>query len=161
MGSWGKSWARRYKKTKNPTATSKELRAKAGHREQKQGTICASSTHHHQRGGRSPKPPLWPDPWTHRTLTPYKEAAGGAQRPQRESKQGKLLFLGPHLQHMEAPMSRIGATAAGLRHSHSNLESEPFCDLHHSSRQHQMPNPLSKARDPTWVCLDTCRICYH
>ena len=35
-----------------------------------------------------------------------------------------LVFLGPHLQHMEA-RGRIGAVAAGLRHSHSNTGSEP------------------------------------
>ena len=29
---------------------------------------------------------------------------------------------------------QIEATAAGLHHSHSNVGSEPFCDLHHSSR---------------------------
>ena len=38
-----------------------------------------------------------------------------------------FLFLGPHLWHVEVP--RLGveseATAASLRHSHSNIESEP------------------------------------
>ena len=29
----------------------------------------------------------------------------------------------------------IGATAAGLHHSHSNAGSEPVCKLHHSSWQ--------------------------
>ena len=29
------------------------------------------------------------------------------------------------------------------------------CDLHHSSWQHQIPNPLSKARDRTCVLMDT------
>ena len=43
----------------------------------------------------------------------------------------------------------IGATAAGLRHSHSNSGSSHTCDLHHSSRQHQILNPLSEARDRT------------
>ena len=37
MGSWGKLWTTRYKKTKNPAATSEEPGAKAGCREQKQG----------------------------------------------------------------------------------------------------------------------------
>ena len=33
-------------------------------------------------------------------------------------------FLGPHLQRMEVPRLQIGATAAGLHHSHSNVGSE-------------------------------------
>ena len=40
---------------------------------------------------------------------------------------------------------RIGATATGLHHSTPDLSC--VCDLHHSSRQHQILNPLSEARD--------------
>ena len=36
--------------------------------------------------------------------------------------------------------ARIGAAAASLHHSHSNAGS--VCDLHHSSQQHQILNPL-------------------
>ena len=32
------------------------------------------------------------------------------------------------------------------------------CDLHHSSRQHQILNPLSEARDQTYVLMDTSQI---
>ena len=39
----------------------------------------------------------------------------------------------------------IGAVAAGLHHSHSNAGS--VCDLHHSSRQQRILNPLSEARN--------------
>ena len=39
----------------------------------------------------------------------------------------------------------IGAVAAGLRHSHAR--SEPHFDLHHSSWQHWILNPVSEARD--------------
>ena len=42
---------------------------------------------------------------------------------------------------------RIGAVAAGLYHSHSNADLSHVCDLHHSSRQRQIINPLSKGRD--------------
>ena len=41
---------------------------------------------------------------------------------------------------------RIGATAAGL---------------HHSSRQHQIPNPLSVARDGTRNLMVSSRICFR
>ena len=42
----------------------------------------------------------------------------------------------------------LGAAAASLHHSHSNAGSELHLhDLRHSSRQCQVPNPLSEARD--------------
>ena len=43
------------------------------------------------------------------------------------------------------------AAAAGLHHSHSN-------NLHHSSWQHLILNPLSEARDQTCILKDTSRI---
>ena len=36
-----------------------------------------------------------------------------------------------------------------------------ICDLHHSSRQHRICNPLSKARDRTDVLMDVNQICFH
>ena len=53
MHSWGKLCTTRYKKTKNPTATSEEQGAKTGCQEQKQGTAHAPCTQHHQRGGQN------------------------------------------------------------------------------------------------------------
>ena len=43
----------------------------------------------------------------------------------------------------------VGAVAASLCHSHSNIRSEPVCDLHHSSGQRRILNLLSEARDRT------------
>ena len=54
----------------------------------------------------------------------------------------------------------FGAAAATLCLSHSNLGSEPICDLHHSSWQCGILNPLSKARDQTCILMDTSWICY-
>ena len=34
------------------------------------------------------------------------------------------------------------------------------CDLHHSSWQHQILNPLSEARDKTCILMDTGQVCY-
>ena len=34
-------------------------------------------------------------------------------------------------------------------------------DLHHSSQQHQILDPLSKARDQIWILTDTSQVCYH
>ena len=35
-----------------------------------------------------------------------------------------------------------------------------ICDLHHSSQQHWIFNPLSEARDRTLVLMDTRRVRY-
>ena len=35
------------------------------------------------------------------------------------------------------------------------------CNLHHSSRQHQILNPLIEARDLGCILMDTSQICYH
>ena len=43
----------------------------------------------------------------------------------------------------------IGAAAAGLHQSHNNLGSSRVCNLYQSSRQCQILNPPSKARDQT------------
>ena len=43
----------------------------------------------------------------------------------------------------------IEAVASGLRQSHSSAGSELHLNLHHSSRQRQILNPLNKARDRT------------
>ena len=58
-----------------------------------------------------------------------------------------FVLLGPHTWHLEVPRlgtGRIGATAAGLCHSH-------VCNLHHSSQQHRI---LNQARAQTCVLLD-------
>ena len=53
---------------------------------------------------------------------------------------------------------QMWATAAGLCHTHSNAGSEPVCDLHHSSRQCRILNPLIEARDQTHVLMDASRV---
>ena len=56
--------------------------------------------------------------------------------------------------------SPIGAVAEGLHHSHSNSSYEPCLHLHHSSRQHWIPDPLSKARIRTHILMDISWICF-
>ena len=51
----------------------------------------------------------------------------------------------------------IGAVAAGLHQSHSNPDPSHVCNLHHSSQQGRILNPLREARDPTCVIRDTTR----
>ena len=42
------------------------------------------------------------------------------------------------------PRDLIRAVAASQCHNHSNAGSEPLCDLHHSSQQHRILNPLRR-----------------
>uniref|UniRef100_A0A8D2ABT1 ABC-type glutathione-S-conjugate transporter n=1 Tax=Sus scrofa TaxID=9823 RepID=A0A8D2ABT1_PIG len=50
---------------------------------------------------------------------------------------------------LDRARGHIGAVATSLCHSHNNTRSSHVCDLHHSSRQHRILNPLSEARDRT------------
>ena len=54
----------------------------------------------------------------------------------------------------------IGATAACLHHGHGNSGSKCICDLHHRSRQCQIPDPWGKARDQTCILIDTSQTRY-
>ena len=53
---------------------------------------------------------------------------------------------------------RIRAAAASLHHSHSNVRSDCFCNLHHSSRQCWILNLLSEDRDQTCILLDASSV---
>ena len=57
------------------------------------------------------------------------------------------------------PRGRIRAVAAGLHHSHINARSKPGPNLHHSSRQHRILNPLIEARDQTHILMDISWLC--
>ena len=58
-------------------------------------------------------------------------------------------FLGLHLGHMEVPRLRVKSELQLLAYSRATAMPDPsqFCNLYHSSEQHQILNPLSKARD--------------
>ena len=62
-----------------------------------------------------------------------------------------LSFLGPHLKHMEVP--RLGVELElqlpAYTTASAMLDLSPLCDLHHTSGQRQILNPLSKASDRT------------
>ena len=71
-------------------------------------------------------------------------------------------FLGPHLQHMEVP--RLGVQSELPLPAYTTATATP--DLSHiyhlprSSRQRQIPNPLSEARDRTCNLMVLSRICF-
>ena len=63
---------------------------------------------------------------------------------------------------MEVPRlgGQIRAAAASLHHSHSHshVGSELYLNLHHSSWQRQILNPLSEARAQPWAMKETLSI---
>ena len=74
-----------------------------------------------------------------------------------------FFFLGPHPRHMEVPrlgvelevqLPAIATVTATWEPSHVN-------DLHHSSLQHWIPDPLSEARDQTFNLMSTSQIHFH
>ena len=69
-------------------------------------------------------------------------------------------FLGPHLRHMEIP--GLGVQSERLLPTYTTATAAPdlshICELHYSSWQRQILNPLSEARDltcnlmvPSWI----------
>ena len=66
-----------------------------------------------------------------------------------------FFFLGPHGQHMEVP--KLAGKPELQLPAYITATATPgpscVCDLHHSSRQHQILNPQSKARDQTHVLM--------
>ena len=69
-------------------------------------------------------------------------------------------FLGPHPQHMEVPRLRVESeltyTTATAMPDLSHV-----CELHHSSWQCWILNPLSEARDRTYILMDPGRIWFY
>ena len=55
---------------------------------------------------------------------------------------------------------RIRAVATRLHQSHSNADPSCVCNLHHSSQQCWILNPMNKARDQTFTFMDTSRVWY-
>ena len=52
----------------------------------------------------------------------------------------------------------IGAVASGLHQGHSNKDPSHVCNLHRSSWQHQILNPLIESRDRTSVLIDASQV---
>ena len=71
-----------------------------------------------------------------------------------------MVFLGPHLQHLKVP--RLGVELKLQLPAYTTATAMPdpnhVCDLHHSSLQCQILNPLSEVRDRTFVFMDASQI---
>ena len=72
-------------------------------------------------------------------------------------------FFCLHLQHMEFPRLGVESELQLLAYAIATATPDPscVCDLHHSSWQHWILNLLSKARDQTWILMDTTWVCYR
>ena len=74
-----------------------------------------------------------------------------------------FVFLGLHLWNMEVPRVGVESELQLPAYATATAMWDPnrVCDLHHSSRQHWIFNPLSRGRDCPWVLLDTSRVRHH
>ena len=82
----------------------------------------------------------------------------------RKQEQSMFLFLflffllGLHMQHTEVP--RVGVKLELLQPHQWCQDPSRVCNLHHSSWQYWILNPLSRARDRTRILVDTSWFCY-
>ena len=72
-------------------------------------------------------------------------------------------FLGLHSQHMKVPRLGVESELQLPTYSTVTATQDPscICNLHHSSRQCQIPDPLSKAKDQNCGLMDTSQIRFH
>ena len=74
-----------------------------------------------------------------------------------------FVFLGPHLWHMAVPRLEISSELqlSAYARATATRDLSRVCDLHHSSQQHRIFDPLSEARDRTHVLMDPSQIVNH
>ena len=72
-------------------------------------------------------------------------------------------ILGPYPQHVEVPRLGVEAEPQLPACTTATAMTDPsrVCDLHHSSWQHRILNPLSQSRDRTRNLMDTSWVCYR
>ena len=73
-----------------------------------------------------------------------------------------FFFLGPHPWHVEVP--RLGVKSEVQLPSYATATATQdlsrICNLHHSSQQHQILNPLIEAGYWTHILMDASQVCY-
>ena len=74
-----------------------------------------------------------------------------------------LVFLGPHLWHREVPRLGVQLKLQPLAYTTATATQDPsrVCDLHHSSQQQQILNPLSETRGQTCILMVTSQNGFH
>ena len=73
-----------------------------------------------------------------------------------------FVFSGQHLRHVEVPRLGVESELQLPAYTTATATRDPslICDLHRSSQQHRILNPLSEARDRTHTLMDTSQVCY-
>ena len=73
-----------------------------------------------------------------------------------------FIFLGPDLLRMEVPGLGVKSELQLLAYATATAMQNPshICNLNHSSWQYHILNPLSRARDQTWVLMHASRVCF-
>ena len=68
-----------------------------------------------------------------------------------------IFSLGPQVQHMEVPRLEIESELQFLAYTTAiaTQDQSRLYELHHSLQQYRILNPLSEARDPTCINIDT------
>ena len=71
-----------------------------------------------------------------------------------------FLFRATPVAYGEVPRLRVQSELQLPDHTRATATQDPshICDLHHISRQHQILNPLSKARDQTCIFMETSQV---
>ena len=66
-------------------------------------------------------------------------------------------FLGLHSQHVEVPKLGVKSELQLPAYAIATATPDPNCifNLHYSSRQHQIPNPVREAKDGTYILMVT------
>ena len=61
---------------------------------------------------------------------------------------------------MDVPRLGVESEPQQLAYARATALQDPshICDLHHSLRQSQILNPLSEARDQTYILMDTSQV---
>ena len=74
-----------------------------------------------------------------------------------------FVFLGPYLWHMEVPRLGVQLELQLLAYTTAKATQNPshIWNLHHSSRQRHILNPLCEARDQTHILMNTSQVRYH
>ena len=74
------------------------------------------------------------------------------------------VFLGPDPNHMEGPRLGVQSELQLLAYTIATVTpdlSHHVCPLHHISQQRGILNPLSKARDQTFILMETSQVHDH
>ena len=72
-----------------------------------------------------------------------------------------FFFQWPHQQHMEVTRLEAELELQPVAYATTTATQDVSCvwNLHHSSQQRLIFNPLNKARDPTFILMDAGQIC--